>query len=193
MELDAPGRVPEPVGLEADRIAGERHGSVRKLERVLVPLEGLEARGDAGEDWIAFRIGRQLDLVPAYLLIRGGPDVGTGCLRDQLAAQANPEHRHLLDEKALDQRVLFAEPRVVVLLVHVHSASEDEHRIEALGRRRRKAVDEVPLQELAVPLANRVGEGARGGVVLMDQREHAHSPSLGGVDGTLLVIGVRWS
>jgi hypothetical protein len=91
VKLDAPGGVSDPEGLEPYGIAGERHRTRRELEGVAVPLEGREPAREVTENRVLGALGRQLDLVPADLIVRRAPHPSACGLRDQLTTEAHPE------------------------------------------------------------------------------------------------------
>jgi len=86
VKLDAPGEVPDSIGLEADAAPREGNAAGREVEGVAVPLERIEALRRGGEEGIAGGLGGQLDFVPADLLSGRRPHMCPCGLRDQLAA-----------------------------------------------------------------------------------------------------------
>jgi hypothetical protein len=60
---------------------------------------------------------------------------------------------------------------VLVLLVDVHGAAEDDERVEAPRRLGRRALRDVPLEEVVAALADDVREEPGRAVVLVGQAE----------------------
>ena len=78
-------------------------------------------------------------------------------------------------EQALQDEVLLAQPRVVLVLVGVHGAAEDEDGAVVVERPRgRRPPRGAPLLELVPALRNSVGEHPRADVVAVDHREDVH-------------------
>ena len=68
---------------------------------------------------------------------------------------------------------------MVLLVVGVHCAAEDEHGAVGVERpRRRRAPAEAPLLQLVSPLGDGLGEDSRADVVAVDHREHVHRGTL---------------
>ena len=105
VELQAPGALAEPEGLEADARCGERDGARRQVEAVVVPLERHEPLRAGREDRVVLRLpgaarrrtSRSRARPPAI-------DRRLRRLRDQLAAEADPEQRHPAVEEPLDEQ-----------------------------------------------------------------------------------------
>ena len=68
---------------------------------------------------------RSTGIQPDLGLARGA-HLGARRLRDQLRAQADAEERRAALEVLDEERVLAAQPRVLLVLVGVHRAAEDE-------------------------------------------------------------------
>ena len=64
-------------------------------------------------------------------------------------------------EQPLQEQVLLAQPRMVVVLVGVHRAAEDEHRAVRVERTRQRRVPrEAPLLQRVAARGDDVGEHA---------------------------------
>ena len=175
VELDAPRAVAEPEGLSADLAPGQLHPAGGDGVGVVVPLEALEPLRESAEHGVVARFIRQLDRMPADLGLGGRPDVGMRRLRDQLRAETNTEHRYLEAEESLKQEVLLAQPGMVLVVVGVHRASEDEHGAVVVQRpRRRRAPGEAPLLELVAALRDRICEHPSPDVLPMDHGQDVH-------------------
>jgi len=96
-------------------------------------------------------------------------------LRDQLSAEADAKHGNVQVEQSLDEEVLLAEPGMVVVLVGMHRAAEDEHRAVVVDRpRRRRSPGEAPLLELVPARGDRLEEHACAHGLAVDEPEDLH-------------------
>ena len=175
MELDAP-RAPEPERLRADRAAGQLDCPVREVMGVVVPLEGVEPRRQRRPDRIGGALVRQLDREPAHLGLGGPVDARAGGAGDQLRAEADAEERRPALELALEQAELGPEPGVAVVLVGMHRAAEDDHRVGVLVGD--AVAGDVSLDELVAGGPHGVLEDAGADVVAVREREDPHAASL---------------
>ena len=98
-------------------------------------MEGDEIPWCRAEQTILARLRRQTDAIEADLLGGRRRDLPAQRGREQLAAQADPEHRSLLLDAPPQQADLVAQMRQPVLLVCAHSAPEDDQRVALLGHR----------------------------------------------------------
>src|SRR5437867_3134324 len=103
MELDPPGVRAEPVCLQTDGALGERDGRRGRADLIAVPLEGLEAARQRGEQRIAAALRHQRDLAPADLRLAGPARRSTAGLGEELRAEADPEQRRVRLEQAREQ------------------------------------------------------------------------------------------
>jgi hypothetical protein len=179
VELEGPGALAEPGGLEAGLAAGEGDGPGGKGELVAVPLEGLEARSEGAEQRVVFALRRHLHPVPADLRPGRAPRLGARRRGQELTAEAETEQRHLARQQLPQQRLLLGDPAVPLAFVGVHRPAEDEDRVVA-GRvgRRLRTLGQRPLVEHPAGLPDRLGEDARARIALVDDRQDSHPPSL---------------
>ena len=154
MELDTPRPVAEPERLPGGRARGELDGVLRELERVVVPLERLDAARDGAEHRVGRALVVDLDGDPADLRSRAGPTQAPRARAISCEPRQTPIVGTLVDGLA-DEPDLVRQPRVLRILVGVHGAAEDHDRVP-LGRvaGRRVAVHHDPAFEL-VPLVGR--------------------------------------
>jgi hypothetical protein len=106
-----------------------------------------------------------------------GPSRHRACrLGDELGAEAEPEQRHAALQQPPQERLLASQPGVRGLFADVHRAAEGEDGVvaERVGRRG-IALRQHPLVELVAAVADRLGEDARAGVALLDDREDSHA------------------
>ena len=113
MELDPPrlGAVDAERLVRRGLAAGEDRRARRRLEHVVVPLVDAGARVEQAEDRVvSCGLGRD-DLEPAEFGLVGGEDVAAERAREDLAAQADAEHRNLALDGLTEQQPLRAERR----------------------------------------------------------------------------------
>ena len=174
MELDAP-RVLDPVGLGADRAAGQLDRAGGERVGVVMPLKGVEPFGQRAHDGVVRRGGRALDGEPADLRFRRAEHFGARRPGDELGAEADAEQRGAAVEQALEPAQLRRQPAVALVLVGMHRTAEDDHRIGTL--RRRAAELDRPLDELVPGLLHGVSEHAGADARAVRQRKYTHGPS----------------
>jgi hypothetical protein len=139
----------------------------------VVVLERLEASWQHAQQRVGRALGRELGLVPADLGLRGAPHRPARRLRHELRAEADAEHRRAKLEQLAEEALLVAQPRVRLLLVHVHRAPEHHRGAKAVVGGRRPLVRQ-PLHELVPGRQRRFREHACGGVVVVDDGEYPH-------------------
>jgi len=142
MELDRQYRsVPKSLGIVGAE--GQELGSGGKIERVLVEREDLGAR--ALEDWVGSTQGGQIQSGDACFRGNGRKKGSTTqSLGQQLASQADAQHRDLLSRQCLQPGLLILEPRMLGGVVGPHSSSEHDHGIE-VGRGRHIVTHAEPI------------------------------------------------
>ncbi len=152
----------------------ELDGAGRNLERVVVPLEDRRRRREDAEHGIRLTCGCQRDVEPADLGRACRTDCGARCARKHLRAEADAEHGNLCCEDLAQELLLALEPGEAIVLIRVHRAAEDHHRVVARGRIGRSAVGHrPPLERVPTRLDRLVEDAARNGRAVVD-REHAH-------------------
>ena len=139
VELQPPSGLPlDAERLDAGRGTSELHGAGRQRRDVVVPLEQLNRRCERPDH----RVGRpsvgDLDLVPPDLGLGRAVRGGARRLCEELAPEAHTEDRLTPRERIADELLLWAQPSVLVLLIQVHRAPEDEQGV-GHGRRGRGA------------------------------------------------------
>jgi hypothetical protein len=107
---------------------------------------------------------------------------------EELAAEADAHERLAAVQRLPYEVVLVHEPGMLVLLVHMHRAAEDDESVEALGCLGRRPLRDVPLEKLVVALADDIREEPGRAVVLVGQAEDAHGASLGKTAGPRAVL-----
>ena len=171
VELDAPGRrVRQPEGLEAVGAAGQRDRPVGRDRHVGVPLEAHEPLGQRADQRVLLGAGLQRHLVPADLGRGGALDRAAGRLGHQLGAEAHAQRGHAAVQQLGHHADVLVHPRVRVGVVHVGGRAQHQRGVHAVERGRGVAVH-PPGHQLG---AGHLGEHAGPGVVLVDDREHAH-------------------
>src|SRR2546422_1733006 len=91
------------------------------------------------------------------------------CLCEQLRAQADSEHRHVQIEQPLPEEVLLAQPRMVLVLIGMHGASEHEHRaVRVEGTRQRFVRCKASFLELGPALPDDVAHDTQAYALAMD-------------------------
>src|SRR5262249_38281493 len=88
--------------------------------------------------------------------------------------EADAEYGRPQRNQPLHELVLLAEPRMLLLLIGVHRAAENEHRVEVLERARQLARGRPPLNELVTAFANRVAEHPFAHVPAVHDRQDLH-------------------
>ncbi len=127
MELEPPGPLPRPEGLVRNRVAGgQKRRPGGEIERVVVPLEHQVAVPVDGEEAVVARIPSGTKGVEPHLADGGGTHGGPERPGEQLAAEADPQHRKAAGDRLRQQPALAEEERVVLGLLHVHPAAEDD-------------------------------------------------------------------
>ena len=114
-------------------------GAGGEVEGLAVPVENRrrrrEAKDVAGDD-------HRLDRKPADLA-RGVPvDARPQRARDELRAEADPEHRHAAAHGRGDEALLADEPGELALVVDAHRPAHGDHHVDGVRRRRRVAGEE---------------------------------------------------
>ena len=176
VELDSPGDVADPIGLRADRTAGEDRRALRWQGLIAVPLEGLEARRQRPDHRIGSPLLGHLDASPADLRLTRAPRGAPGGLGQQLRAQADRQNRHAIVDHRREEILLEAQPGMAVLLIGVHRATEGEDGVVVgdLELRPGPPLREQPLVQLHPALGHLVGEDARAGVRLVHDGQRSH-------------------
>ena len=134
VELDTPG-VSEPECLRADAAARQLDGSGRERVGVVVPLEGVEPLGQRSRDRV---------VAPRQSVRSTGSQPTSDSLERKTSAPAaratsceprqTPSSGVPWSSKPSSQRSSVRQPAVPLVLVGVHRAAEDDHRVGALGR-----------------------------------------------------------
>ncbi len=176
MELDRPGDLPDSIGLDAHRTAGEDRGALGEHGLVAVPLERLEARRQRPDHGIGLPLLRHLDAVPADLRLARSPRRSAGSVGQQLGAEADRQHRHAVVDHGREEVLLEAQPGMAVLLVAVHGAAEGQDRVVFgdLQLRSGPPLREEPLVQLHPALRDLVAEHAGPGVLLVHNGQRPH-------------------
>jgi rhodanese-related sulfurtransferase len=179
VELQPPRVVAEAERLGADARARQLDRSFGHVERVLVHGEDVELVRKWAEQWIVLRVVGQRDSHEAALALRRRADMCDRGLRQQLAPEANAKHGHLTLDEGPDQLVLVAQPGMLVLLVDVHLAAEDEHGVVPVGGGKRvRIVNDGALDELVPVRAHDVAVELRAHVGAVHERQDPHQKSL---------------
>src|SRR5207247_2222164 len=142
-----------------------------------------EPSREATEDRVVrARVG-ELDGEPADLGLLQWIHRSVRRLRDELRAEADSQDRRVQIEQPLQEEVLLLQPGMMIVLVGVHRAAEDEHRAVCVERTgQRLAPGKAPLLEPVAALADDVAEHARAHARAMDDCQHLHQ--LGALTGT---------
>ena len=144
------------AGEEASRTAcaGQRG------HRVQVPLHGERVRREPCEERVGAALLGEREVEDADLALverRHGAAVGVG---QQLAAEADAEHRHAPRHRVPQQRLLVCEPGIEVLLVGLLRAAHGEHGVVVFEARHRLALPRVERMPGDAGLLHHPAEGA---------------------------------
>jgi hypothetical protein len=130
----------------------------------VVPFEELDRRGERTEQ----RVGRtglgDLYVVPADLRLEDAMRRGAGDLGQKLAPKADTQNRNTTIKGLAQKLLLGLQPWVLVVLIDMHRAPEDE---QSVGHGRRRRLARHPGRKLT--------EHPRPGVQLVNDRKHPHS------------------
>ena len=128
-----------------------------------------------GPDGIRRTRFRERYLAPADLGFGQSTDLRTGCLSEELRPETDTEPRHSRFEQLGQPARLVSQPRMLLLLVDVHTPAEDEHRPVLLERARQgRPPIEAPLLESVACLGDERGEELRPRVLAVHDRENVH-------------------
>src|SRR5262249_26974958 len=130
MELDAPSiPVRDPESLV--RVLGATREDLspgRRFEHVVVPLIDPCRLFEVAEKGVrGRRLGRR-DLEPPSLRFRCPRHLSAKGTREDLRAEADPEHGHIVFNRALEKQALTAEERNCLLVVRVCVSAEWDER-----------------------------------------------------------------
>jgi hypothetical protein len=149
------------------------------VERIAVRVPDLELARQRAEQRIVPGPVKKLNAREAELRLRRGSDVRARRLRQQLPAEADAERRHALLQESAHELVLAPKPRMLVLLVDVHGASEDEDGVVIAQRPRRiGTLDDPPLVELVTVAAHDIVEHLAAHLVAVHHGEQPHQNSV---------------
>ena len=150
----------------AGRAGHQQLGAGRQVEGVLMPFEDRLAARKPGQQRILGASVGEFERDVADLEIVEGVDRGGETSSQELAAEADPEHRLLLGVKGADQGGHRLEHVIVGGIGHAHRAAEDEQAGEALRTWRQHAalmgIDVAPAGATRRdPLADQIGKCGR--------------------------------
>jgi hypothetical protein len=143
VKLQAVRMVTDAKGLHGILFGARKvNGSCGEIERIAVQMEYGHSRGEGSEHRIAYALGRELDMSPSDLLAGPGMDVGPECARQQLRAEADPEHRTARGGCGTNEAPLGSKRGVALRLVHPHGSAQDHEALDS-----RDAVRDVGARE----------------------------------------------
>jgi len=173
VELHAPGVAAKPVGLRAGGAAGQLDGPGGQLERVGVPLVGVEAERQAVEHRIAGGAARHLE--PADLRRLAAVHLGARRRGQQLGAEADAEQRDVRLQRVAQQLDLGAQPRQPAGVADVHPAAEHHDGAERRQRAgHRLPAGRDPFRQLVPARRGALGKQAAAARAGVQDAEHSH-------------------